>query len=116
MKAGTKHKLLIALCRNLVFWIYCICGALIFMAIEGNSGDADDESGSLYKQIKKNLTAKYNIYETAFDELTRELKHASQFLYSDRSDWSFGNSMLFVQSIITTIGVLIPFLCIYNYN
>lgn len=104
MKPETKHKLLTALCRTIFYWVYSIFGALIFMAIERNDADSSKNDKSLYEEIKRNLTAQYNINETAFDEVTRKLEEASQVLYTDRSDWSFGNSLLFVQSIVTTIG------------
>ena len=103
MKAETKYTLVTALWRFVVFWIYCVLGALAFMAIEG--GNNTDNDRSLYEQIKKNLTAKYGINETTFDQLTEELEAATQHLVIDSDDWSFGNSLYFAETIVTTIGM-----------
>ena len=100
---GTRLKLLIVF----LSWIlYIIIGAFIFQAIEGSNDNATGISGAkLLEEIKKNVTATFNMTESEFDNFVLQIQSATLTSSSEKgNEWTFTNAMAFIVQLLTTIG------------
>lgn len=98
---GTKLKLLILF----LSWIlFIIIGAFIFQAIEGSNDNATGNSEvKLLEEIKKNVTATFNMTESEFDNFVQQIQSAASSSEKG-NEWTFTNAMSFIVQLLTTIG------------
>lgn len=98
---GTKLKLLILF----LSWIlFIIIGAFIFQAIEGSNDNATGNSKvKLLEEIKKNVTATFNMTESEFDNFVQQIQSAASSSEKG-NEWTFINAMPFIVQLLTTIG------------
>lgn len=98
---GTRLKLLIVF----LSWIlYIIIGAFIFQAIEGSNDNATGNSGvKLLEEIKKNVTATFNMTESEFDNFVLQIQSAASSSEKG-NEWTFTHAMAFIVQLLTTIG------------
>ncbi|KAL9966231.1 hypothetical protein ACROYT_G024277 [Oculina patagonica] len=87
----------------LIWLIYLTIGMLIFRAVE-HDGDKKPEKTKeqLLEKLKLNITAKYNMSKTDFDNLVQKIEEASSS--NAGPEWSYAESMSFVIQLVTTIG------------
>lgn len=100
-----KHK------RTITFVMFCssyvlfICiGASIYLAVEENE---ELKRRKHLKDLKNDFLRKYPCVDHGeFQKLVRVFQNATRkgMLMSDRASWNFGASVLFVISIVTTVG------------
>lgn len=108
--SGSTKKLLI---RIVLFLLYLLVGAGIFMAIE--SGPEKEEQHKALKFIEKvnnltNATTRYFNSSEDVKQFLSDFKHALRNGYDidtnklDGPKWTYMNSFYFVGNIVTTIG------------
>lgn len=91
---------------SLVWVIYLTIGVIIFRAVEH---DDDKEpvktKEQLLESIKLNVTAKYNMSESEFNNIVQQIETASSS--NAGPEWSYHESLAFVIQLVTTIGTLV---------
>lgn len=100
-----KHK------RTIIFVMFCgsyvlfICiGASIYLAVEQNEELVRRRH---FEDIKYDFLRRYRCVDHAeFEELVHAFQNATRkgMLMSEHERWNFGTSVLFVMSIVTTVG------------
>lgn len=89
---------------SLVWFIYLIVGVFIFRAVERPDRPNPEKSKTQQLEyMKGNITAKYNISETEFDIIVKQVE-AALSVSSDGLEWSYHESLSFVVQLVTTIG------------
>lgn len=91
--------------KILIYTIVLLVGAAVFMELEREKGEATAGKSDATK-LKESLVEKYNIsstdlnlLETAFEQESTERADAERL-----SRWTYGNSVFFAFTIMTTIG------------
>ena len=97
------HPLLCkALLRVGVFYAYGLFVAWIFTLIERKDESAHDRMSQKLRELKTEITLKYNMTDNDFDMFARRAAEAAAT--EAELDWTFLNSCGFVFAAITTIG------------
>lgn len=105
--SGSSKKLLI---RIVLFLLYLILGAGIFMAIEKGPESVERKKASEFIAKVKDLTNKTFNSSTEVTQFLLDFKHALDYGYDIKSNklelekWTYMNSFYFVGNIVTTIG------------
>ncbi|CAB3990960.1 Potassium channel subfamily K member 13 [Paramuricea clavata] len=104
--SGSTKKLLI---RIVLFLLYLVIGAGIFVAIETHGEQDERRKAEEFIEEVENLTKYFNSSEKVTKFLL-DFKHALRYGYNIKSNdfdppkWSYMNSFYFVGNIVTTIG------------
>ena len=91
--------------KILIYVVVLLVGAAVFMALEKEKGIAATGQSEAMK-LKESLAEKYNIslidlkqLESAFEQVANDKAEAEKL-----SRWTYGNSVFFAFTIMTTIG------------
>ena len=91
--------------KILIFTIVLLVGAAVFMVLERGNGEVTEGKSNATK-LKESLAEKYNIsssdlslLETAFAQESNARAETERL-----SRWTYGNSVFFAFTIMTTIG------------
>lgn len=105
MALSEKSRTLLYL--SLLWLIYLTVGVFIFRAVE-HDGDRkpDKTEEQLLEKIKLNITAKYNMTESEFDNIVQQIETASSSS-NVGPEWNYHEAVSFVIQLVTTIGKLI---------
>ena len=85
-----------------IFSAYCLFVAWIFTIIERKDESAHERMERMLKDLRKEITFKYNLTDNDFDSFTA--KAAAALSAGDKPDWTFPNSCGFVLAALTTVG------------
>ena len=85
-----------------VFCGYCLFGAWIFIIIERKDESADEVMERMLKDLRTEITFKYNMTDNDFDNFI--VKAAAALSAGDKLDWSFPKSGAFVFAALTKVG------------
>ena len=85
-----------------VFCAYCLLGSWIFTIIERKVESAHERKQKMLKDLRMEITFKYNMTESDFDSFT--MKAAAAVSAGDKLDWTFLSSGGFVFAALTTVG------------
>ena len=85
-----------------VFCAYCLFVSWIFTIIERKDESAHERKERMLKDLRTEITFKYNMTDNDFDSFT--VKAAAALSAGDKLDWTFTNSGGFVFAALTTVG------------
>ena len=85
-----------------VFCVYCLFVAWIFTIIERKDEVVHERMERMLKDLRTEITLKYNMTDNDFDSFT--VKAAAAVSAGDKLDWTFPNSGGFVFAALTTVG------------
>lgn len=91
-----------AFLRLAVFCAYCLFFSWIFTIIERNDESAHERKERMLKDLRTEVSFKYNMTENDFDSFV--VKAAAALSAGDKLDWTFPNSGGFVFAALTTVG------------
>ena len=91
-----------ALLRLGVFAAYCMFVAWIFTIIERKDESTHERMERMLKDLREEVTFKYNMTDNDFDSLIA--RAAAALSAGDKLDWTFLNSGGFVFAALTTVG------------
>jgi len=88
--------------RIVVFSVYCLLVTWIFTIIERKDELAHERMKRMLKDLREEITFKYNMTDDDFHNFT--VKAAAALSAGDKLDWTFPNSGSFVFAALTTVG------------
>ena len=96
-----KHSVKKALFLVLIFLVWILGGAWIFVLVEYKEEDDRKAKGMIMTELYHNMSAKYNITLKEFTNLAHTIHDA---LTIPRRQWNYQTAVEFALYTITTIG------------